>query len=366
MSPTTGIDEATLADLRSYRYVTSGYTNVFHRAFLYGMGLTPEDMRHPFVGVGVAHNEAVAGQASVKALGDAARYGLQTVGFTERSFVVPESFHSARSGTTARELVADSAELVVRGHWYDALIGVAGSPAACFGLAQAIVRLRIPGLVLIPQERVEVDRSLAAAAEALQRIGLGLAVSIERAGDIAAAARGVYADVLAQASPELVHTRVADNLRGALPASAVSGAVLGHLCALAHEVGVTDLSDIGAGALAACSVDVAGEGVVGLATSASAGEWHVVEAVDDVALLRDPTGGRELLAVAGDRRMPTPGRPWSVVVLPGREALARLSVGSTVHVRADTTTPAPVLAPAVVAGCSYPGPVDSALNYDRL
>ena len=87
----------TADELKSRRYVTTGYRNVFHRAFLYGLGLTQDDMNRPFAGLALAHNEAVTGQALVRALGDNAKRGLAATGITEREFIVPETAGQGKS-----------------------------------------------------------------------------------------------------------------------------------------------------------------------------------------------------------------------------------------------------------------------------
>ncbi|WP_342661443.1 Dihydroxy-acid dehydratase (plasmid) [Rhodococcus ruber] len=369
----TGTEPADLPDenaiesrWRSRRYVTSGYRNVFHRAFLYGMGLRPADMKNPFVGVAVAHNEAVPGQASVRALGDLAKQGLQGAGFTERGFVVPESFQNRANAIAARELVADSTELVVRGHWYDALVGVGASPSACFGLAQAILRLRIPGVVLIPDARVAVDAPLAAAATVLEILGLGRVVALDDRRDVARASEALSQAVHTAPSDHDDVDRLRTEMASHLTEHAVSAPLVAHVAALAHEVGIGDLGHLAGGAIRRVVADIDGTRVHGLSAAAAQGTWEVAASVEDGHVLTDPED-RTVLLIPADQPTPVVSRSCPVLLVPTHAELTAVTVGTRVRVAfAETSDPSTTFPTNRVAGCEHPGLVESELNYDRL
>lgn len=232
-------------DLRSRRYVTSGYANVFHRAFLYGLGLSQEDMKQPFAGLALAHSEAVPGHALVRAVGDGAKRALSSARITEREFVVPESLLSSAAGVagvTARELVADSAELVVRGHWYDALVGVAATVPAVTGMAQAVARLRIPGIVLVPDERRGLDQALDETVAALTTLGLAAWVTLDDFAGLCDIMVGLRGQVFGTAAV----TEAGDVFRagGVTVEESTWSEVAPHLAAVAHELGISDLTGL--------------------------------------------------------------------------------------------------------------------------
>lgn len=142
------------SSLRSARFVTAGYENALHRMYLYGQGLASDQLAQPFVGLAVADAESGAWHQPVRALADTLKTACWQAGLTPREFVVPIIATSwpvpDEDLVESRELVADSTELVIRGHWYDAVISVAAASEAMFGLAMALVRLRLPGWIYVP------------------------------------------------------------------------------------------------------------------------------------------------------------------------------------------------------------------------
>lgn len=359
-------DDGVESELRSRRYVTSGYRNVFHRAFLYGMGLRPADMKNPFAGVAVAHNEAIPGQASVRALGDVAKLALQAVGFTERSFTVPESLQNPKNAIAARELVADSAELVVRGHWYDALVGVGASASACFGLAQTLLRLRVPGLVLIPRERTAVDPRLDAAASVLEALGLGRVVSVEDRSEVIEACRSI-ADVVHAGTGVPDHVdRLRSEMGARLTGRATSAALIAHVFALAHEAGIVEVDRLLGDGVFRFSVEIGAQRVVGYGGRLVEGEWKAVESVGRGFVLTNVVG-RTAMMIPADGVSPVESENWPVLLIPEQNDLKDVVAGMPIGVtRKDTGEPVDVLTTSRVAGCDYPGLVESELNYDRF
>lgn len=360
------LDAAFEPELRSRRYVTSDYRNVFHRAFLYGMGLRPADMNNPFVGIAVAHNEAIPGQASVRALGDVARLGLQAAGFTERSFTVPESRQNSKNAVAARELAADSAELVVRGHWYDALVGVGASASACFGLAQTLLRLRLPGVILIPSERTAVDAELATAASVLEALGLGRTISVEDRSEVIDECRNVYAQVQAGSAVSDHVETLRSEMGARLPEGAATSSLIAHVFALAHEAGLTEMDRLVGEHFCRLTVSIGRRRVHGYGSRLAEGKWKILEQVGDGFKLTD-AAGRTALMIRADDVSPVEREGWPVLLIPEQSDMDRVVVGTDIGVTTKVAEkPAIILTTSRVAGCNYPGLVESELNYDRF
>ncbi|MEJ2436364.1 MAG: dihydroxy-acid dehydratase, partial [Pseudolabrys sp.] len=113
------------------RHATEGAERAPHRAFYYAMGLTTEQIHQPFVGVATCWNEAAPCNIALMRQAQAVKAGVASVGATAREFctiTVTDGIAMGHAGMKAslpsREVIADSVELTVRGHAYDALIGV--------------------------------------------------------------------------------------------------------------------------------------------------------------------------------------------------------------------------------------------------
>ncbi|WP_342661401.1 Dihydroxy-acid dehydratase (plasmid) [Rhodococcus ruber] len=352
-------------ELRSSRWVTSGYRNVFHRAFLYGMGLSEHDLHQPFAGLAVAHNEAVPGQAVVKALGDVVKRNLTSAGFTERQFTVPSTRDTPDSSVASRELTADSVELAVRGHWYDVVVGVAASVPAVFGVAQAIYRLSVPGVVAIPAERVATDGDLATAAGVLESLGVGIVVSLDD-------------DVALVGAFEALNTRMRLEMRkevdiaarraafvSSLPPAAMVGSLLAHTCSLAHEIGVSDLSQFVGRALRRVEIRTRSGLVQGLC-STDVPIASFKKAVPGSTTIQG-TDGRTLTVVAADRHgWVSEVEADEVLVVPLTLDQVQIASHPSVSLSYAAAPGDAVFPTAGIAGCDHPGYVDSALNYNRL
>ena len=130
------------------RHVTEGPERAPHRAFYYAMGLTREQIHQPFVGVASCWNEAAPCNISLMRQAQAVKKGVAAGGGTPREFCtitvtdgIAMGHDGMRSSLPSRECIADSVELTVRGHAYDALVGLAGpSRGALGGCRRAIVR----------------------------------------------------------------------------------------------------------------------------------------------------------------------------------------------------------------------------------
>ncbi|MFO0095837.1 MAG: dihydroxy-acid dehydratase, partial [Gemmatimonadaceae bacterium] len=137
------------------RHATSGPERAPHRAFYYAMGLSADDIARPIVGVVSSWNEAAPCNIALKRQAEAAKRGVTAAGGTPREFTtitVTDGIAMGHVGMMAslvsRETIADSVELTVRGHCYDALVGLAGCDKTLPGLMMAMLRLDIPSVFL--------------------------------------------------------------------------------------------------------------------------------------------------------------------------------------------------------------------------
>jgi dihydroxy-acid dehydratase len=137
------------------RHATEGPERAPHRAFYYAMGLTEADISQPFVGVVTSWNEAAPCNIALKRQAEAVKLGVKASGGTPREFTtitvtdgIAMGHQGMKSSLVSREVIADSVELTVRGHCYDALVGVAGCDKSLPGLMMAMLRLNVPSVFL--------------------------------------------------------------------------------------------------------------------------------------------------------------------------------------------------------------------------
>lgn len=137
------------------RYVTEGPERAPHRSFLYAMGLTEEQVHQPLVGVATCWNEAAPCNISLSRQAQAAKKGVAEAGGTPREFTtitvtdgIAMGHAGMKSSLVSREIIADSVELTMRGHSYDALVGLAGCDKSLPGMMMAMVRLNVPSVFI--------------------------------------------------------------------------------------------------------------------------------------------------------------------------------------------------------------------------
>src|ERR1700726_1982705 len=137
------------------RHATEGPERAPHRAFYYAMGLTREQIHQPFVGVASCWNEAAPCNISLMRQTQAVKRGVVSVGATPREFctiTVTDGIAMGHGGMKAslpsREVIADSVELTMRGHAYDALVGLAGCDKSLPGMMMAMCRLNVPSIFI--------------------------------------------------------------------------------------------------------------------------------------------------------------------------------------------------------------------------
>ncbi|MFZ5733322.1 MAG: dihydroxy-acid dehydratase [Pseudomonadota bacterium] len=137
------------------RHVTEGPERAPHRSYLYAMGLTTEQIHQPFVGVASCWNEAAPCNIALMRQAQAVKKGVAAAGGTPREFCtitvtdgIAMGHDGMRSSLPSREAIADTVELTMRGHAYDALVGLAGCDKSLPGMMMAMVRLNVPSVFI--------------------------------------------------------------------------------------------------------------------------------------------------------------------------------------------------------------------------
>ena len=137
----------------SSRNVVEGTARAPHRAMYKAMGLTDDDLSKPFVGVCHTGNEATPCNIHLPELAQKAKDGVKDGGATPREFStiavsdgIAMGHEGMKSSLVSREVIADSIELMVRAHQYDALVGIAGCDKSLPGTMMAMARLNIPSV----------------------------------------------------------------------------------------------------------------------------------------------------------------------------------------------------------------------------
>ena len=137
------------------RYVSVGPKSAPHRAYYYAMGMTEEEVAQPFVGVVTTWNEAAPCNIALSRQAQAVKLGVKAAGGTPREFTtitvtdgIAMGHAGMKSSLVSREVIADSVELTVRGHCYDAIVGLAGCDKSLPGLMMAMVRLNVPSVFM--------------------------------------------------------------------------------------------------------------------------------------------------------------------------------------------------------------------------
>src|ERR1700749_920487 len=137
------------------RHVTEGPSRAPHRSYFYAMGLGTKEISQPFVGVASCWNQAAPCNTTLMRQAQAAAEGVKKAGGTPREFCtitvtdgIAMGHEGMRSSLVSREVIADSVELTMRGHGYDALVGVAGCDKSLPGMMMAMLRLNVPSVFL--------------------------------------------------------------------------------------------------------------------------------------------------------------------------------------------------------------------------
>ncbi|MBN9361180.1 dihydroxy-acid dehydratase [Devosia sp.] len=137
------------------RHVTEGPERAPHRSYLYAMGLTSEQIHQPLVGVATAWNEAAPCNISLGRQAQSVKKGVAANRGTPREFTtitvtdgIAMGHAGMKSSLASRDVIADSVELTMRGHSYDALVAMAGCDKSLPGMMMAMIRLNVPSIFI--------------------------------------------------------------------------------------------------------------------------------------------------------------------------------------------------------------------------
>jgi dihydroxy-acid dehydratase len=137
------------------RHVTVGPDRAPHRSYYYAMGLTEAEIDQPFVGVATCWNEAAPCNIALSRQAQSVKTGVKEAGGTPREFTtitvtdgIAMGHQGMKSSLVSRDLIADSVELTIRGHCYDALVGLAGCDKSLPGMMMAMLRLNVPSVFM--------------------------------------------------------------------------------------------------------------------------------------------------------------------------------------------------------------------------
>ncbi|MDT8343928.1 MAG: dihydroxy-acid dehydratase [Thermohalobaculum sp.] len=137
------------------RHVTEGPQRAPHRSYYYAMGLTEDEIHRPLIGVATCWNEAAPCNIALNRQAQAVKLGVKEGLGTPREFTtitvtdgIAMGHEGMRSSLPSREVIADSVELTMRGHAYDAIVGLAGCDKSLPGMMMAMVRLNVPSVFI--------------------------------------------------------------------------------------------------------------------------------------------------------------------------------------------------------------------------
>ena len=236
---------------RRSRITVEGVDRTPHRTFLRAMGLDDDAMAKPFVGVMSTHGENTPCSMSLRPQAEAAKMGVAAAGGTPFEFTtisvsdgVSMNHRGMRMSLISRDLIADSIELVMRGHAYDALIGFAGCDKTLPGIMMAMVRLNCPsvfmyGGAMLPGHWQGRDVSAVDAYE-----GVGAVMTGEMSTAALASMERECAPTIGSCPGQFTANSMAmvSEVMGlALPGSAMMPAVYSERLALARRAGETVL-----------------------------------------------------------------------------------------------------------------------------
>lgn len=137
------------------RHVTEGPARAPHRSYMYAMGLNEEEIHQPLIGVATCWNEAAPCNIALGRQAQSVKMGVKEAGGTPREFTtitvtdgIAMGHEGMRSSLASREAIADTVELTMRGHCYDAIVGLAGCDKSLPGMMMAMVRLNTPSVFI--------------------------------------------------------------------------------------------------------------------------------------------------------------------------------------------------------------------------
>ena len=137
------------------RHVRLGSQKAPHRSYYYAMGLDEDDIDKPFIGVATCWNESAPCNISLMRQSKSVKKGIIKEGGTPREFTtitvtdgIAMGHQGMKSSLVSREIISDSIEVSMRGHCYDAFVGVAGCDKSLPGMMMAMLRLNVPSVFI--------------------------------------------------------------------------------------------------------------------------------------------------------------------------------------------------------------------------
>src|SRR5437899_1065191 len=137
------------------RVLLDGSDRAAARSYFKAIGFTDEDLSKPLVGVAHCWIEITPCNWNHQKLAEKVKEGIRAAGGTPIEFNTISVTDGIAMGTqgmkaslVSRELVADSVEVVARGHLLDAVVGISGCDKTIPGMVMALARLNLPGLML--------------------------------------------------------------------------------------------------------------------------------------------------------------------------------------------------------------------------
>src|SRR3954454_23972356 len=137
------------------RHVSVGPERAPHRSYYYAMGMTEEEIAQPFIGVATCWNEAAPCNIALNRQAQAVKLGVKAEAGTPREFTtitvtdgIAMGHEGMKSSLPSREVIADSVEVTMRGHSYDALVGLAGCAKPLPGMMMGMCRLTAPSIFI--------------------------------------------------------------------------------------------------------------------------------------------------------------------------------------------------------------------------
>ncbi len=167
------------------RHVSVGPERAPQRSYYYAMGMTEEEIARPFVAVVSAGNDSAPCNTMLDFQANICREGVIQGGGTPRRFNtitvtdgIAMGHQGMKSSLVSREVIADSVELSVRGHCYDAIVGFAGCDKSLPGMMMAMLRLNVPSIFvyggsILPGRYQERDLTVQDVFEAVGRFSAG-------------------------------------------------------------------------------------------------------------------------------------------------------------------------------------------------
>lgn len=137
------------------RHVTVGPERAPHRSYYYAMGMTEEEIAQPLVGVATCWNEAAPCNIALSRQAQSVKKGVIEGLGSPREFTtitvtdgIAMGHQGMKSSLASRDAIADTVELTMRGHCYDALVGLAGCDKSLPGMMMAMLRLNVPSVFM--------------------------------------------------------------------------------------------------------------------------------------------------------------------------------------------------------------------------